>query len=663
MTRMPSTRMIEHLEGGPTQPTSFARLPSPSQPVTLEGNNIALSRANYGRQDDDVIRCASVTLSLKDDVSPNNSPLNHLLIRFNQNALLACGLFNHSTPSNAFALWDVQCLNQYGVEFYTWCLLAYTELSTSKSPKLYDSNAQWLDLRLRDLQAHFQLRDYAVLEAEFSDRQTPEGMTTQAMLCQLQRFQEAAVSDFVLWPRESYGDAVAIFLTKCLAGLRFTASLKVLQEDPVRVMANIFWKFERNLQSCSFSEPSLSSVADQVESFREDRCQSWLADGSDDSGDDDIGWGLPNGDVCGSGSPVLSAVKAPNSTPVSQFPVITIPSTEGVENNTPDLFYHMVLQADEEVDDEADNSVTSETIYPGGSSVYVITREYPTWEKAPTNDELTALLHEDLATTTIDHKVIMKRPINVRKDWTFLRKEGPQSYCLYEATQDRSQRAKFWWSRKLRSYFPGSLNSQEILMRAWVKLSHMLKPKPGVDFPPELRKACALRHCALHRVGQRTGKPVETHVSYGWLNLTSRSPETRIDWLIEETERLLCLPHIPSNIEAAERMERCQKILALSDFTALEGRYHHVPQNNISSTKTLIRLLQRFLSFRTESVVSADSDCSHEVRCYYATLCLSVLGYFPPSDLPSRLVHVLNLILREVDRKVTHQVWRADLLL
>jgi hypothetical protein len=232
----------------------------------------------------------SFTLSLRDDVSPNNSPpLKYLLIRFNQNALLACGLFNHTTPSNVFALWDVQYLNQYGVEFYTWYLLAFTELSASKPRKRYNSNAQWLELRLRDLQAHFQLRDYAVLEAEFSDRQTPEGMTTQAMLCHLQRFQEAALSDFAHWPSEAYDDAVAIFLTKCLAGLRFTASLTALQQDPVRVMATIFWKLERNLQSrCSFSNSSSPSVADQVECFRENHCKSWLADASDDSGDDDI---------------------------------------------------------------------------------------------------------------------------------------------------------------------------------------------------------------------------------------------------------------------------------------------------------------------------------------------------------------------------------------
>jgi hypothetical protein len=242
--------------------------------------------------------------------------LNHLLIRFNQNALLACGLFNHTKPSNPFALWDVQCLDQYGVEVYTWSLLAFTELSTNKPRKRYDSNAQWLELRLHDLQAHFQLRDYAVLEAEFSDRQTPEGMTTRAMLCQLQRFQEAALSDFAHWPSEAYDDAVAIFLTKCLAGLRFTASLTALQQDPVRVMATIFWKFERNLQSrCSFSKSPSPSVADQAECFREDLCRSWLADASDDSGDDDINWDPLNGDVCGSGSPVLSVVKAPKLSP------------------------------------------------------------------------------------------------------------------------------------------------------------------------------------------------------------------------------------------------------------------------------------------------------------------------------------------------------------
>ncbi|RKK51004.1 hypothetical protein BFJ69_g17979, partial [Fusarium oxysporum] len=101
-----------------------------------------------------------------------------------------------------------------------------------KPRKRYDSGAQWLELRLHDLQAHLQLRDYAVLEAEFSDRQTPEGMTTRAMLCQLQRFQEAAPSDFTHWPSEAYDDAVAIFLTKYLARLRFTASLTALQEDP-----------------------------------------------------------------------------------------------------------------------------------------------------------------------------------------------------------------------------------------------------------------------------------------------------------------------------------------------------------------------------------------------------------------------------------------------
>ncbi|KAH7258043.1 hypothetical protein BKA59DRAFT_390002 [Fusarium tricinctum] len=278
---MPTARIREYLEDEPLQPRSFARVHSPCQPATLEGNSIALSRTNYGRRDDDEIRHASATLSLRDDVSPNNSPPLNLLIRFNQNVLLACGLFNHTTSSNLFALWDVQCLNQYGVEFYTWSLLAFTELSTGKPRKRYDSDAQWLELRLHDLQAHLQLRDYAVLEAEFLDRQTPEGMTTQAMLCQLRHLQGAALSDFAHWPSEAYDDAVAIFLTKCLAGLRFTASLTALQEDP-------------------------------AECFREDHCKSWLADASDNSGDDDIDWGLLNGDVCGSGSPVLSAVKALN---------------------------------------------------------------------------------------------------------------------------------------------------------------------------------------------------------------------------------------------------------------------------------------------------------------------------------------------------------------
>ncbi|EXA31045.1 hypothetical protein FOVG_17641 [Fusarium oxysporum f. sp. pisi HDV247] len=319
MDPIPTTRMTGQLEDEPPQSSAFSRIPSPCQPVTLGGNSIALSRANYGRQEDHEIIHASATPSLKDNVSPNNSPpLNHLLIRFNQSALLACGLFNHSTPSNVFALWDVQCLNQYGVEVYTWSLLAYIESSTSKPRKRYDSGAQWLELRLHDLQAHLQLRDYAVLEAEFSDRQTPEGMTTRAMLCQLQRFQEAAPSDFAHWPSEAYDDAVAIFLTKCLARLRFTASLTALEQDPVRVMATIFWKFERNLESyCSFFKISSPSVADQAECFRKDHYTSWLADESDDSGDDDIDWDLLSSGVCGNGSPVLSAAKAPNLSPAS----------------------------------------------------------------------------------------------------------------------------------------------------------------------------------------------------------------------------------------------------------------------------------------------------------------------------------------------------------
>ncbi|KAL5611218.1 hypothetical protein FOBRF1_007335 [Fusarium oxysporum] len=176
---IPATWMRERLEDGRPQSRSFAPVPSLCQPVTLDDNNIALSRGNNGHQDDDETRYASVTLSLKDDLPPNNSPpLNHLLIRFNQNALLACGLSNHSMPSNVFPLWDVQCLNQYGVEVYTSSLLAYIESSTSKPRKRYDSGAQWLELRLHDLQAHLQLRDYAVLEAEFSDRQTPEGPFT-----------------------------------------------------------------------------------------------------------------------------------------------------------------------------------------------------------------------------------------------------------------------------------------------------------------------------------------------------------------------------------------------------------------------------------------------------------------------------------------------------
>ncbi|KAF4949719.1 hypothetical protein FSARC_13412 [Fusarium sarcochroum] len=319
MAPMSTARMREHLEDEPPQSRSFARVPSPCQPVTLDGNKIALSRANYGRRDDDKIRHASATLSLRDDVSPNNSPpLNHLLIRFNQNALLACGLLNRATLSNPFARWDVKFLDQYGVEVYTSSLLDFTEMSTNRPRKRYDSNARWLEIRLRDLQAHLQLRDYAVLEAEFSDRQTPEGMTTQAMLCQLQRFQDAALSDFAHWPSEAYDDAIAVFLTKCLAGLRFTASLIALQEDPIRVMATIFWKFERKLQSsCSLAKSSSPSVADQAECFREDHCKSWLADASDDSSDDDIDWDLLNGDVRGSGSPVLSAVKAPNLSPAS----------------------------------------------------------------------------------------------------------------------------------------------------------------------------------------------------------------------------------------------------------------------------------------------------------------------------------------------------------
>ncbi|KAH7142384.1 hypothetical protein DER46DRAFT_674000 [Fusarium sp. MPI-SDFR-AT-0072] len=287
MDPIPTTRMRGQLEDEPPQSSAFSRAPSPCQPVTLGGNSIALSRANYGRQEDDEIIHASATPSLKDNVSPNNSPtLTHLLIRFNQSALLACGLFNHSRPSNVFALWDVQCLNQYGVEVYTWSLLAYIESSTSKPRKRYDSGAQWLELRLHDLQAHLQLRDYAVLEAEFSDRQTPEGMTARAMLCQLQRFQEAAPSDFAHWPSEAYDDAVAIFLTKCLARLRFTASLTALEQDP-------------------------------AECFRKDHYTSWLADESDDSGDDDIDWDLLNSGVCGNGSPVLSAAKAPNLSPAS----------------------------------------------------------------------------------------------------------------------------------------------------------------------------------------------------------------------------------------------------------------------------------------------------------------------------------------------------------
>ncbi|KAF4336903.1 hypothetical protein FBEOM_9226 [Fusarium beomiforme] len=269
---IPATWLRERLEDGRPQSRPFAPVPSLCQPVTLEDNNIALSRGNYGRQDDDETRYASVT--------PNNSPpLNHLRIRFNQNALLACGLFNHWWPSNPFALWDVQYLNQHGVEAYTWYLLAFTKLSTSKQRKRYESNAQWLELRLRDLQAHLQLRDYAVLEAEFSDRQTPEGMTTRAMLGQLQRSQEAALSDFAHWPSEGYDDAVAIFLTKCLARLRFTASLAALQADPARVMATIYWKFERTLQSDGLSSNLLSPcITDQADFSEEYYCKSWLAD-------------------------------------------------------------------------------------------------------------------------------------------------------------------------------------------------------------------------------------------------------------------------------------------------------------------------------------------------------------------------------------------------
>ncbi|KAJ0130043.1 Zinc finger protein [Fusarium oxysporum f. sp. albedinis] len=292
MDPIPTTRMRERLEDEPPQSSSSSRAPSPCQPVTLGSNSIALSRANYGCREDDEIIHASATPSLKDNASPNNSPpLNHLLIRLNQNALLVCGLFNHSRPSNPFAHWDVQYLNQYGVEVYTGYLLALTELSTSKQRKRYESNAQWLELRLRDLQAHLQLRDYAVLEAEFSDRQTPEGMTTRAMLCQLQRFQEAALSDFAHWPSEGYDDAVAISLTKCLARLRFTASLAALQADPARVMATIYWKFERTLHSDGLPSTLPSPcITDQADFSEEYHCKSWLADVSDDSDDDSIGW-------------------------------------------------------------------------------------------------------------------------------------------------------------------------------------------------------------------------------------------------------------------------------------------------------------------------------------------------------------------------------------
>ncbi|KAJ4131311.1 hypothetical protein NW765_017203 [Fusarium oxysporum] len=291
MDPIPTTRMREQLEDEPPQSSSSSRAPSPCQPVTLGGNSIALSRANYGLREDDKIIHASATPSLKDNVSPSNSPpLNHLLIRLNQNALLACGLFNHSRPSNPFAHWDVQCLNQYGVEVYTWYLLAFTELSTSKQRKRYESNAQWLELRLRDLQAHLQLRDYAVLEAEFSDRQTPEGMTTRAMLCQLQRSQEAALSDFAHWPSEGYDDAVAIFLTKCLARLRFTASWQLfkqtLRESWQPFIGSLRELFSRMVYLLTWSSPCITYQADFSEEYH---CKSWLADLSDDSDDENIG--------------------------------------------------------------------------------------------------------------------------------------------------------------------------------------------------------------------------------------------------------------------------------------------------------------------------------------------------------------------------------------
>ncbi|CAM1508774.1 Fc.00g056220.m01.CDS01 [Cosmosporella sp. VM-42] len=150
-----------------------------------------------------------------------------------QNTLLACGILNHSTKSLVYVLPDVQQLDWYGPK-------RYAQSVVSRECQ-YDGD-QDLDLCLRNLQARYGLQGYETLQDQFSTKETPKGMTTTTMLPKL--FPQF-ISDFWYWKPEVSGDALAIYIAQCLAKLRFTASLDAIQDDPVRVMANILWELSR----------------------------------------------------------------------------------------------------------------------------------------------------------------------------------------------------------------------------------------------------------------------------------------------------------------------------------------------------------------------------------------------------------------------------------
>ncbi|KAK7422762.1 hypothetical protein QQZ08_009387 [Neonectria magnoliae] len=137
------------------------------------------------------------------------------------------------------ALLDTALLVKYGSRCYVYCVLGCLGAMVEDRPILsFDEGALFDRLLGR------RLKKYETLEAEFSSRSIPEGMSALGALALLKRFPEGPF-DLVAWEGPAFGTSLAVFVAKCLATLGIVASLEAIRQDVIKVLMNINWKLEQ----------------------------------------------------------------------------------------------------------------------------------------------------------------------------------------------------------------------------------------------------------------------------------------------------------------------------------------------------------------------------------------------------------------------------------
>ncbi|KPM41068.1 hypothetical protein AK830_g5488 [Neonectria ditissima] len=230
----------------------------------------------------DLLRTLAVNFARYSDI-PDDVPT--------QNALLACGLLHHVSLRKLPVQWDITLLVSCGSHYYGEYILGRLGSMVKGRPILSFDEGGLFDKILE----HY-LKKYETLEAEFSSRPIPEGMTALSAIALIMRFPEGPL-DFVDWQRPTFDTALMVFVAKCLAALGLAASLKAIREDVIKVLMNINWKLEEKwsppvgelLRTCEehWGGPNETHNDDEADDDEADDDEADDDEADDDEADDD----------------------------------------------------------------------------------------------------------------------------------------------------------------------------------------------------------------------------------------------------------------------------------------------------------------------------------------------------------------------------------------